>query len=556
MMPTSHTIGSLVLDRLHRLGLKHIFGIPGDYVLSLFQLIEESPIKHVGTTREDCAGFAADAYARLHGIGGACVTYCVGGLNIVNAIACAYAERSPVVLLSGSPGLAERLTTPFLHHMVRDFFTQRDVFEKITVASVILDDPLTAERELDRALTALIQYKRPVYLEIPRDMVFAPVSISSHAPPAITGETSNPVALKEAVDEVRTILSSSERPVILAGAEIYRFGLQNELTTLVERMGVPVATTLLGKSVIREDHPLFIGVYGGLVGREEILEFVDQADCLLTLGTLLTDVEDVKIHSTLLAAGRTIHATADSIAIKHHRYEGVQFEDFIRALSTAPLPSFLPRPLPTPDPGAFEAPPSHAPVTLQNMVGYLDGLLNEHTVVIADVGESLFASADLRVRKSAEFLSPAYYTSMGFSVPAALGAGFADPSLRPLVLVGDGAFQMTGTELATCLRHGQTPIVIILNNRGYTTEREILEGPFNDVHEWRYDKICTLLNGGIGHRVETFGTFVQAMDSAMADSEHLHVLNVILDPKDRSAAMTRVARRLAKRLSQPSPERS
>ena len=554
-MSTSHTIGTLVLDRLHRLGLKHIFGIPGDYVLSLFQLIEESPIKHVGTTREDCAGFAADAYARLHGIGGACVTYCVGGLNIVNAIACAYAERSPVVLLSGSPGLAERLTTPFLHHMVRDFFTQRDVFEKITVASVILDDPLTAEREIDRALAALLQYKRPIYLEIPRDMVFAPVRVSSLAPPATIGE-SDPIALKEAVDEVRTILSSSERPVILAGAEIYRFGLQHELTTLVERMGVPVATTLLGKSVIREDHPLFIGVYGGLVGRDEILEFVDQADCLLTLGTLLTDVEDVKIHSTLLAAGRTIHATADSIAIKHHRYEGVRFEDFIRALSAAPLPSFLPRPLPTRDFGAFEAPPSHAPVTLQSMVGHLDGLLNEHTVVIADVGESLFASADLRVRKSAEFLSPAYYTSMGFSVPAALGAGFADPSLRPLVLVGDGAFQMTGTELATCLRHGQTPIVIILNNRGYTTEREILEGPFNDVHEWRYDEICTLLNGGIGHRVETFGAFVQALDSALADSEHLHVLNVILDPKDRSTAMTRVARRLAKRLSQPSPERS
>jgi len=172
-MHTSPTIGSLVLDRLHRLGLNHMFGIPGDYVLSLFQLIEESPIERVGTTREDCAGFAADAYARLHGIGGACVTYCVGGLNIVNAIACAYAERSPVVLLSGSPGLAERLTTPFLHHMVRDFFTQRDVFEKITVASVILDDPLTAEREIDRALVALLQYKRPIYLEIPRDMVEA-----------------------------------------------------------------------------------------------------------------------------------------------------------------------------------------------------------------------------------------------------------------------------------------------------------------------------------------------------------------------------------------------
>ncbi len=554
-MSTSHTIGSLVLDRLHRLGLKHIFGIPGDYVLSLFQLIEESPIEHVGTTREDCAGFAADAYARLHGIGGACVTYCVGGLNIVNAIACAYAERSPVVLLSGSPGLKERLTTPFLHHMVRDFYTQRDVFDKVTVASVILDDPLTAEREIDRALTALLKYKRPIYLEIPRDMVFAPVRVSSSTPPTTTGE-SDPIALKEAVAEVRGILSSSERPVILAGAEIYRFGLQNDLTALVERMGVPVATTLLGKSVIREDHPLYIGVYGGLVGRDEILEFVDKTDCLLTLGTLLTDVEDVTVHPTLLAAGQTIHATADSIAIKHHCYEGVRFEDFIRALSTAPLPAFLPRPLPTRNRGTFEAPVPDTPVNLQDMFGYLDGVLNEQTVVIADVGESLFASADLHVRKGAEFLSPAYYTSMGFSVPAALGTGFADPSLRPLVLVGDGAFQMTGTELATCLRHGQTPIVIILNNRGYSTEREILEGPFNDVHEWRYDEICTLLGGGIGHRVETFGTFVQVLDAAMADSEHLHVLNVILDPKDRSTAMTRVARRLAKRLSEQNPQPS
>ena len=107
------TIGSFLLDRLHQLGLNHIFGVPGDYVLSLYQLIEKSPIQQIGTTREDCAGFAADAYARIHGIGGVCVTYCVGGLNIVNAVACAYAERSPVVVLSGSPGLASESKTHY-----------------------------------------------------------------------------------------------------------------------------------------------------------------------------------------------------------------------------------------------------------------------------------------------------------------------------------------------------------------------------------------------------------------------------------------------------------
>ena len=548
-MNASFTIGSLLLDRLHKLGLHHIFGIPGDYVLTLFKLLEESPIRHIGTTREDCAGFAADAYARIHGIGGACVTYCVGGLNMVNAIACAYAERSPVVLLSGSPGLNERVNNPFLHHMVRDFSTQRDVFEKVTVASVVLDDPHTAEREIDRALQALLQYKRPIYLEIPRDLVLAPVSVASTEPPKASACQSDPAALKEAVAEVRGLLSGSERPVILAGAEIHRFGLHAELTQLVEHMHAPIATTLLGKSVIREDHPLYIGVYGGLVGREEILQFVEEADCLLTLGTLLTDVEDIKAHTTLLAAGRTVHATADSIAIKHHTYDGVRFEDFVRALAASPLPSFPARALPPRDSVRFDPPTPEASVTLRNVFGYLDGLLNDQTIVIADVGESLFAAADLRVRKSAEFLSPAYYTSMGFSVPAALGAGFADPTLRPLVLVGDGAFQMTGTELSSCIRYGQAPIIIVLNNRGYSTEREILEGPFNDIHEWQYERICDVLGGGMGHRVRTFGDLVQALNLAVADPQQAHVLNVYLDSNDRSTAMKRVAQRLAKRMA-------
>src|ERR1051326_4669505 len=145
-MPVKKTIGTALLERLQALGLRHIFGIPGDYILQFCQLIEDSPIQWVGTTREDCAGYAADAYARINGIGAACVTYCVGGLNTVNAIACAYAERSPVVLLSGSPGIDERRRHPLLHHMVRDFSTQKEVFEKVTLAATLLDDPLTALR--------------------------------------------------------------------------------------------------------------------------------------------------------------------------------------------------------------------------------------------------------------------------------------------------------------------------------------------------------------------------------------------------------------------------
>ena len=551
-MNRTPTIGSAVIDRLHQLGVRHIFGIPGDYVLSLYQLIEASPIQHVGTTREDCAGFAADAYARINGIGAVCVTYCVGGLNTVNAIACAYAERSPVVLLTGSPGLSERIRTPYMHHMVRDFSTQREVFEKITVAAISLDDPSTAEREMDRAFAALLRYRRPIYIEIPRDLVHTPLAHPLR-PFCLDDEPSDTAALDEAIAEVRAMLTKASRPAILAGAEIGRFGLQDDLTRLVERLNVPIASTLLGKSVIREDHPLYVGVYGALIARDEVQQFINESDCLLILGSILSDVEDLNADSPLLSEGRTIHATADRVAIKHHRYDAIRFQDFVRALVTNPLPSFPSRPLPAPLAVAQDIIAPDTPITLNGLFRYLDSLLNEHTLVIADVGESLFAAADLHVHRRFEFLSPAYYTSMGFAVPAAVGASFADPSLRPIVLVGDGAFQMTGTELSTAVRYGQTPIVVVLNNRGYSTEREILEGPFNDVHEWQYERICDMIGGGVGTRIETQGEFERGLTAALADSSRLYVMNVLLDPADRSVGMVRLAHRLAKRLSTDRP---
>src|SRR5262245_140496 len=165
------SIGEYLLQRLQDYGIADVFGIPGDYVLSFYTMLEESPINAIGCTREDCAGFAADAYARVHGMGAVCVTYCVGGLSVANSIAGAYAEKSPVVLISGSPGLSERVNNPLLHHKVRDFRTQAAVFEQLCVASAELTDPELAFREIDRVLDAAARFKRPVYLEIPRDVV-------------------------------------------------------------------------------------------------------------------------------------------------------------------------------------------------------------------------------------------------------------------------------------------------------------------------------------------------------------------------------------------------
>ena len=219
-------------------GVRDIFGIPGDYVLAFYAKMEKSPIRIVGCTREDCAGFAADAYARLNGIGAVCVTYCVGGLSLCNSIAGAYAEKSPVVVISGSPGLRERFNNPLLHHRVKDFRTQCEVFRRICCADADLNDPQTALREIDRVLAAVVRNRRPGYIELPRNMV--DVVPDGPRTPIRRAPHSDPEALAEAVAEAVRRIAAAQKPVIIAGVEIHRFGLQDDLLKLAEGAGIPI----------------------------------------------------------------------------------------------------------------------------------------------------------------------------------------------------------------------------------------------------------------------------------------------------------------------------
>ncbi len=542
----STTIGQYIIDRLHAMGVDHVFGIPGDYILTLYKMLEESPIQLVGMTREDSAGFAADAYARIKGLGCVCVTYCVGGLSTCNSVAGAYAEKSPVVVLSGSPGMSERDRNPLLHHKVKDFSTQFEVYEKITVASAVLDDPLTAFSEIDRVLAAAIRYKRPVYLEVPRDLVLAQPVIPHRLPSALP--PSDPDALREAIDEAAALLTAAKRPMILADVEVHRFGLQDDLLALAEDAGLPIASTILGKSVIPEGHPLFVGVYEGAMGRAEVAECVEEADCLLMLGCFLTDI-NLGIFTAKLDPSKCIDATSEDLRIRHHHYKEVRLDDFIRGLKAKNLT--LAKPLVPPKDSTSLSPWNAvpgAPMTSARLFSRLDRMLGEDMVVIADIGDSLFGSADLHMTRRTEFISPAYYTSMGFAVPAAVGAGMANRDHRALVIVGDGAFQMTGMELSTIARNGLNPIVVVLNNHGYTTERFILEGSFNDVHEWKFHKIPEVLGTGLGIEVRTEDELDKALEAAIANTSSFSLINVHLDPMDRSPALERLATKLAKRL--------
>jgi len=544
-MKTAISIGEYLIQQLYEAGVHHVFGVPGDFILRFNKLLEESPIQFINTCDEQGAGFAADAYARLRGLGAVCVTYSVGGFKIANTTAQAFAEKSPVVVISGAPGTNERAKNPLLHHKVREFDTQYKVFQELTVASTVLDDPNTAFAEIDRVLATALRQKRPVYIELPRNMVNVPGNLDYRR--VEQTEESNPETLAEAIREAVNLINAARQPVILADVELHRFGLQDALLQLTEQTNIPVAETLLGKSVISERHPNYIGLYAGAMGNEATCQDVESSDCVIMLGVFLTDI-NLGVFTSHLDPKHSILVTSERTSIQFHTYEEIRLQDFVQGLIHAGIDrrkSHLPN-----HHRSFTAftPVAGQPMTIARLFERLNLFLSSDLIVIADVGDALFAGADLFVHGKTRFLSPAYYASLGFAVPASLGAQSALPDARPLVLVGDGAFQMTGMELSTAVRYGLNPIVIVLNNQGYGTERPMLDGKFNDVLTWQYSRIPEVLGAGRGFEIWTEDELETALQESRSHTESFCILDVHLDPKDTSPALKRLTHGLGQRV--------
>jgi indolepyruvate decarboxylase len=281
------------------------------------------------------------------------------------------------------------------------------------------------------------------------------------------------------------------------------------------------------------------------MGRQEVRERVEGADCLLMLGTVPSDV-NLGIFTAEIDRDKVIEANAEGIRLRRHRWDAVAFGDFLRGLARAELRHR--RLVAAAAPPPVGPPVRAAPMAVRRLFALLNQRLQDDMAVICDVGLCLFGAIDLVVHRGTEFLAPAYYTSMGFAVPAALGVGCANPALRPVVLVGDGAFQMTGMELSSIARLGQRPIVVLLNNRGYTTERFIKDGPYNDILEWNYARLPEVLGRGRGFVVDTEGDFCAAWDAAVADRGGFSLIEVRLPPMDPCPALQRLGERMARNL--------
>lgn len=537
-------IGSYLIKQIIGCNVKHVFGVPGDYVLHFFDMLSKSGLQVINTCDEQGAGFMADAYSRMRGLGVVCVTYGVGALKVVNTTAQAFAEKSPVIVISGAPGITEREKFPLYHHRVRDFDSQNKMFEQITVASTILDNPETATKEIDRVFSAALHYKMPVYIELPRDVISSHVIAHNSVSANVMRQDS--LALNEAISEAVKMIEGSKKPVIIAGIEMHRLGLQEELVRLAEKYNIPVASTILSKSVINETHPLYLGVYEGAIGNQNAQEYVESSDCLILLGSLLTDVF-LDIFPKLIYQGKSIQITTQKLTIQHHSYENVPMKNFVEGLLGSKLEK---KPSPQIRHGKKPTltPIPNKEITVSRLFQRLNLFVNENTIILCDVGECLFGSIDLVLPSGVGYFSPSHYASLGFAVPAGVAAGFAEPKKRPLVIVGDGAFQMTGLELAVAVRYNLNPIVIILNNSGYVTERVMLDGPFNDIPPLNHSLLPNVFGGGKGFIVKTEGELEKALSESQRHASELCIIDVILNPDDRSDAIRRVSSLYASRV--------
>ncbi|WP_313860645.1 alpha-keto acid decarboxylase family protein [Mycobacterium sp.] len=531
-----YTVGDYLLDRLAEFGVSEIFGVPGDYNLEFLDHIVAHPtIRWVGSANELNAGYAADGYGRLRGMSAVVTTFGVGELSATNAIAGSYAEHVPVVHIVGGPSKDAQGTRRALHHSLGDgdfehFFR---ISREITCAQANLM-PATACREIDRVLSEVREQKRPGYLLLSTDVARFPTEPPEAPLPRYAGGTS-PRALSMFV-EAATELIGDNRLTVLADLLVHRLQVVKELESLLAADVVPYATLMWGKSLLDESSPNYLGIYAGAASAPKVRTAIEDAPALVTAGVVFTDMVS-GFFSQHIDSARTIDVDQYQSSVAGHVFAPLEMGAALdaltqilvrRGISSPPVSSPQDQ---EPDTGA-ETPARNRPLTQQMVWDRLCEALTPGNVVLADQGTCFYGMADHRLPQGVTFIGQPLWGSIGYTLPAAVGAAVAHPDRRTVLLIGDGAAQLTVQELGTFFREGLSPVIVVVNNDGYTVERAIHgeTAPYNDIASWSWTEIPHAL-GVVNHlafRTQTYGELDDALTAAAEHQDRMVFVEVVL----------------------------
>src|SRR5262245_42466452 len=481
------TIGDFLLRRLREAGVRHLFGVPGDYNLELLQQLQDSGVlEWVGTCSELNASYAADGYARLSGLGALLVTNGVGPLSAINGVAGSYSEHVPVICIAGSIPLRSIDRGLGMHHTMADgsWDPFLNAYGQVTAAQAMLT-PRNAATEIDRLILTAWREKLPVYMELPSDIAYLEIEVPM-SPLVLADAPSDPERLRSCIVAISERLSAAASPAILVDADADRFGVASELMELAEKMQAPVAVINAAKAVIDETFTHYVGVYNGKASEPRVCETIETSDCLLAIGYRPIEVTTGDFSASLPA--NTIHARGYAVDVGDDNYQAVTLKEVLKGVVGAVAPSMTRAPRHVAAAVAAQAhPDGSAKLTQAAYWQAIQGYLREGDVMFVDNGTA-FTLLGLKFPPRCTFVGSINWGSIGYSVGALLGALTAAPERRHILFVGDGSFQVSAQELSTILRHDHKPVIFLINNGGYTIERGYLgkDEPYNDIANWSY----------------------------------------------------------------------
>ncbi|WOL20453.1 pyruvate decarboxylase 1 [Canna indica] len=558
------TLGRHLARRLAQMGVRDVFSVPGDFNLTLLDhLIAEPQLNLVGCCNELNAGYAADGYARANGIGACVVTFTVGGLSVINAIAGSYSENLPIICIVGGPNSNDYGTNRILHHTIGlpDFSQELRCFQAVTCHQAVVNNLDDAHEMIDTAISAALKESKPVYISISCNLPGIPhhTFMNEPVPYFLSPKVSNQLGLEAAVEATAEILNKAVKPVLIAGPKLRVAKAHKAFVELADACGYPIAIMPSAKGMVPEHHPQFIGTYWGAVSTNFCGEIVESADAYVFVGPIFNDYSSVG-YSLLIKKEKAVIAQPNRVNVGNGPSFGWVFmADFLTALSkklkknTTALENYHRIYVPPSMPLKRE---NNEPLRVNILFKHIQSMLSGETSVIAETGDSWFNCQKLRLPENCGYEFQMQYGSIGWSVGATLGYAQAAKEKRVIACIGDGSFQVTAQDVSTMIRQGQRSIIFLINNGGYTIEVEIHDGPYNAIKNWNYTGVVDAINNGAGKcwtcKVRTEEELEETISTATGEKkDHLCFIEVIVHKDDTSKELLEWGSRVASANSRP-----